>query len=403
MSGKKANNDKELKELLLAIKDDIKEEIQVISKKSDDIIAQLQHISTRVDELEIKHNSLEKKYDSLDKKIDDNIHKFQPKTAKIEAQIRDLSNKLAALDALNRRTNLLIDGLKYEANENCDKKLRDLFRDQLKISAADNILIEKCHRIGGKKPQSILCSFASYKDRQMVWSEKNKLKGSTITFREDFSPEISERRKILYPFMMKARDSGHFATLKNDKLKVDDALYSIEDLDKLPQDCDPRHSATKTVDNITAFYTANSPLSNFYKCNLVIDGNYFPTVEHYLQMHKALFAEQPEMATNIRLSKSALDAKRLGDSLTVNENEWLPVAQEKVRKAVTLKFTSNEYLKNYILSTGNNTLAEATYNKTWGIGLKLTDENIAKKSEWSGRNLQGEILMSVRAAIFANK
>ena len=45
------------------------------------------------------------------------------------------------------------------------------------------------------------------------------------------------------------------------------------------------------------------------------------------------------------------------------------------------------------------TLAQATLNKHWGVGLKLSNDAIATKNKWKGKNVLGEILMTVRTEL----
>ena len=61
------------------------------------------------------------------------------------------------------------------------------------------------------------------------------------------------------------------------------------------------------------------------------------------------------------------------------------------------KFSQNPNLKEFLLSTGDALIAEASpYDKIWGIGL---DRNTALRGtveQWKGENLLGCALMDVR-------
>jgi len=60
----------------------------------------------------------------------------------------------------------------------------------------------------------------------------------------------------------------------------------------------------------------------------------------------------------------------------------------------------NKQLQEYLMSTGNKTIAEATTDKFWGIGLKLESNVVMDQNQWLGKNVMGKILMAVRAEIF---
>jgi predicted NAD-dependent protein-ADP-ribosyltransferase YbiA (DUF1768 family) len=51
------------------------------------------------------------------------------------------------------------------------------------------------------------------------------------------------------------------------------------------------------------------------------------------------------------------------------------------------------------LSTGDKTIAEATTDKFWGIGLKLESNVLMDQNQWLGKNVMGKVLMAVRAEI----
>ena len=97
-----------------------------------------------------------------------------------------------------------------------------------------------------------------------------------------------------------------------------------------------------------------------------------------------------------------MQCKTIARKLTVDEKNWLPLAAEATRRACKVKFTNNQVAREFLLSTGNTTLAEASLDKTWGIGRKLSDRDIFQKP-WEGQNLLGKILEEVRDDIKNNK
>jgi ribA/ribD-fused uncharacterized protein len=64
------------------------------------------------------------------------------------------------------------------------------------------------------------------------------------------------------------------------------------------------------------------------------------------------------------------------------------------------KFSQNGGLRRNLLQTVGAVLVNCDQKDSdWGIGLRITDERVAKPTEWKGRNLLGECLMAVRAAL----
>ena len=83
-----------------------------------------------------------------------------------------------------------------------------------------------------------------------------------------------------------------------------------------------------------------------------------------------------------------------------NTKIWFKTKKEIVFKGNYTKFSQNAELKTYLLSTKGKVLAEASpYDKVWGIGLNIDDEMRFNMTKWRGKNLLGEVLMQVRAAL----
>jgi ribA/ribD-fused uncharacterized protein len=266
----------------------------------------------------------------------------------------------------------------------------------MKVEDAHEIKFDRCHRLGGQKPQPVIVRFCWFKDRMRVFHSKSKLSNSDISLREDFPVEISNQRKILYPFMKIARKRGHFAELRADKLLIDNVPYTVHTLDKLPEGCDPALDAIKHYDTVTAFFGGASPLSNFFSCSISIDNVTYSSVEQYYQHQKCVFAENVESARRVKAATTPLACKRLGDAVKVNNDQWMPVAMQEMHRAILAKFTQNARARAFLMQTKDSVLAEATLDKVWGTGLKLSDVNLGKQAKWNGKNRTGEILMRVR-------
>ena len=70
------------------------------------------------------------------------------------------------------------------------------------------------------------------------------------------------------------------------------------------------------------------------------------------------------------------------------------------RSVVLAKFAHTPGLKQTLLATGNAILAEATRNdRNWGIGLDLSQPEVAVPAHWRGANILGWALMEARARL----
>jgi ribA/ribD-fused uncharacterized protein len=311
-----------------------------------------------------------------------------------------LRDRVVQLDSYSRRNNLIFYGLRQNTEEDCSLIVKTLMIKQLGLENANAVKFERCHRLRIRvDPQPIIVRFNWYQDRNMVWQSRSKLKGTNISMREDFPPEIIDQRKTLLPILKRARDLKKKAVLVAEKLYIDDRMYTVSNLHTLPQNLDPARLATRRVGNVTAFYSKSSPLSNFYEVNVKIDNEVFATVEQYLQYRKALHAERPDVASQIKNTRSPALCKKYGDSIKIEDKAWLPVAKEVLLKSCTAKFNQNTRAKMFLLSTDETVLAEATRDRFWGIGLSLDSKELAEQSKWTGANAFGDILMIIRDRI----
>jgi predicted NAD-dependent protein-ADP-ribosyltransferase YbiA (DUF1768 family) len=63
------------------------------------------------------------------------------------------------------------------------------------------------------------------------------------------------------------------------------------------------------------------------------------------------------------------------------------------------KFKQNEGPRNILLNTGSRRLGEATTERYWGIGMKLSDPYVLNTSKWSNENIVGSMLERVRTEL----
>lgn len=156
-------------------------------------------------------------------------------------------------------------------------------------------------------------------------------------------------------------------------------------------------------------------LSNFSRCQFSLDGNTFYSTEQWLHWSKAHLFKDKMIANKILslLNEDDLESdntnwtnknkkiKALGRKVAKFDAErWDASKFEIMKKGLYAKFSQDEGLKQILLSTSHNTLAEASANdKIWGIGLSTKSPAVKDKSKWKGQNLLGRALMQVRKAL----
>lgn len=133
-------------------------------------------------------------------------------------------------------------------------------------------------------------------------------------------------------------------------------------------------------------------LSNFYICDIHIDGIRYNHVEGYYQsqkfagVHKTAFKH----ISNIYAPSIARNAARKYIMDNKRQEEWeegLGIAV--MMKGMMAKFIGNSELQDKLLATGDSILIEnAPWDDYWGSG-----------KDGNGKNMSGRILMEVRNAI----
>lgn len=141
--------------------------------------------------------------------------------------------------------------------------------------------------------------------------------------------------------------------------------------------------------------------SQWYKSSFSENGNHYHTAEHYMMEKKARLFDSDDIAEEILNSSDPGKVKALGRQVKgFDESVWNNHRFEIVVQGNLLKFSQNESLKQFLLSTKERVLVEASpVDKIWGIGLAEDDEKVQNPLRWKGDNLLGFALMKVRTLI----
>jgi ribA/ribD-fused uncharacterized protein len=141
-----------------------------------------------------------------------------------------------------------------------------------------------------------------------------------------------------------------------------------------------------------------SCFSQWFPGNFEEDGILYKTAEHYMMAAKARLFNDTEIEEKILQSAAPDQAKSLGRKVKDFDPQlWDEHKYEIVKKGNFLKFSQNQKSKNFLLSTGDKILVEASpYDKIWGIGMLETDKRAENPLLWEGENLLGFALMEVR-------
>jgi ribA/ribD-fused uncharacterized protein len=144
-----------------------------------------------------------------------------------------------------------------------------------------------------------------------------------------------------------------------------------------------------------------SCLSQWWESTFYVDGVAYPTAEHYMMAEKARLFKDRSIADLILQATTAKQVKALGRQVSgFDEALWQNHRNEIVVTGNYQKFTQNTALRDFLLTTGDRVLVEASpVDKIWGIGLAEDHPDAGNPSRWVGLNLLGFALMNVRDRI----
>lgn len=225
-----SNKLKSLDEIKLSI-NDIKQDINSLRRdvhenkenltrtmnRLTDIEKGLEFQSHTVDTLESQKCQMQRTIDSLHK------------------QMKTQTEDLLDLQCRSMRDNLLFYGIPEVQGENCINVIHKFCEEKLNMpDASEKIKIDRAHRFGrrdqrtGNRP--IVAKFNFYQDRDEIKSKGKQLGGTTFGISEQFPAEIARRRRVLMPKFKQAKREMKNARLIKDKLYIDGAMYTADDI-----------------------------------------------------------------------------------------------------------------------------------------------------------------------------
>jgi len=141
-----------------------------------------------------------------------------------------------------------------------------------------------------------------------------------------------------------------------------------------------------------------SCFSQWYEAEFVVEGQRYPTAEHFMMAEKAALFDDQEIRAQVLQASTPNAAKALGRKVRgFNDQRWLQHRYDIVVQANQAKFSQNPKLNEYLMRTGSRVIVEASpVDDIWGIGLAQDHADVNDPNLWKGLNLLGFALMQVR-------
>lgn len=141
------------------------------------------------------------------------------------------------------------------------------------------------------------------------------------------------------------------------------------------------------------FYKVQDPygcFSNFSLHSIDLQGQTWPTSEHYYQAQKYQGTPHQALCEEIRQASTPEAAAAIGrNPLYTEQDNWDVIKPEIMYTAVRTKFLTHPVIQAELLSTGDERIVEnSPLDPYWGCG-----------ADGKGHNQLGKILMQVRQEI----
>jgi ribA/ribD-fused uncharacterized protein len=142
-------------------------------------------------------------------------------------------------------------------------------------------------------------------------------------------------------------------------------------------------------------------LSQWWPAPFTVEGDTYPTAEHFMMSEKARLFGDEETRSKILTAPHPKAAKQLGRAVQgFDDRRWEEARFGLVVRGNLAKFGQNAPLRDFLLNTGNRVLVEASpVDRVWGIGLAANDPLAEHPEQWRGLNLLGFALMEVRGRL----
>ena len=155
------------------------------------------------------------------------------------------------------------------------------------------------------------------------------------------------------------------------------------------------------------FFSGNPALneykefSNMHEAPFQIEGQTFPTVEHYFQWSKARQFGDAAAQGKIMKTSSAKSVKAIGKKVVgFKEDEWNEKKDQVMAAALKAKFMQHPDLLKKLRETGTRRIAEADpRSKYWGIGTSADTSKAKDPERWPGKNKLGSLLEALRSEL----
>ena len=151
---------------------------------------------------------------------------------------------------------------------------------------------------------------------------------------------------------------------------------------------------TPSAEQQVLFRSSRHPLSNFFPCQLRLEGMVYRSSEHAYQCYKAKCVGDPKLLKSIYCARTGAQAKLLSKHLELkgeSRTEWLQYRVAVMKRVLEIKYQQVEAFR-HALNDTSKTFIEATGDDFWGCGLAAHIVGWTPRPQYPGSNVLGRLL-----------
>lgn len=139
-------------------------------------------------------------------------------------------------------------------------------------------------------------------------------------------------------------------------------------------------------------------LSQWWMSNFIVDDVKYCCAEQYMMAKKAELFQDSAMLKEILNAKHPKQMKEFGRLVNnFDKEKWDKNCYEIVKKGNKEKFSQNSELWNFLKTTKNRILVEASpRDRIWGIGMGKLNPDAENPTKWRGKNILGFAITEIR-------
>ena len=386
-----------------------------------DVSAKQVNVSTEEDrkQTNVKLQKLENlllNSEANSKEISRKLKQAEARLAASEGTKKQLLERINFIENRTRICNLIIDGCPESEGENLMQYVVDLANCLAKSQVNEKNVVA-VYRIGKKqvyqagdhkqvmRPRPIKMILDNLGIRNEIYYARASLKSveayKRIYVGDDVTLDTKKAREDYRSVAALARSLKAEVKVHDDGIIIQGRKYRIFEAATLPVKYSLKKAKTIEVNGAIYFHSEHSALSNFCNSPMIIEETAYLTAEHRLQYLKCVMTNNLEIAERIIVMPTALEAKRLGD--TVRETpEWREQRDRILEEVLMMKFSQNEELARELVRTEGMKLNEATVNMYYGIGASLHSREV-RDGTHKGANKLGKTLEIIRSRLIENE